>query len=164
MAKKKTKKAKKRGRPKGSGKKKSTTVSASAAGLIKQLGDYQAELEQRSSEIQAELEAVSTAMNAMGSSTTTAPAKRGPGRPPKKTKGLSPRRGPRPQGGSLREVIHKVLSRSRKPMALKDISSSVVSAGYKTASKNLGNQVSMTLAKMVKSREAKKVGRGTYTA
>ena len=38
----------------------------------------------------------------------------------------------------------------------------ILRAGYKTKSRNLGNQISMALAQLTRAKKVKKVGRGMY--
>ena len=56
----------------------------------------------------------------------------------------------------------QVITAAGRDISVKEITSGVTHSGYQTSSKNLGNQVSMALIQLAKSRKAKKVGRGLY--
>lgn len=153
MARKKKRKAKskatkkKRGRPAAS--------ASGSASLLSDLRSYQSQLEQKRAAVDAEIEAITSAINAMQSVPSSS------GRV-KVASGAGARRGPRPPGTSLKDFIGKVVGRSNGPMKAKNITKGVVTAGYKTNSRNLSAQVSTALADMVKNKQVRKVGRGLY--
>ena len=62
----------------------------------------------------------------------------------------------------MSDYIAKVLASGGGTLSLKDITSGIVRAGYKTTSHNLSNQVSMTLNQMKKRKQVRKMGRGMY--
>lgn len=78
-------------------------------------------------------------------------SKRRRGRPPGSTT--------RNTGGSLKQAIIKVLRRSSKPMAPKQIASAVQNTGYKSYASDLTKLISNTLPEIDL---IKKIGRGQY--
>jgi len=68
------------------------------------------------------------------------------------------RRGRR-RAGSLKEYIGRVLQAQRGPMAVKDITSAVVDAGYQSKNKTLAKSVGIALTQMS---EVSKIGRGLF--
>jgi hypothetical protein len=122
---------------------------------------YHDDLTAKCSQMQVEMDALSSAIESISGVALAAPTRSSVVR--RVTKG-GVTRGPRPAGGSLKEVITKVLGSAQNPLRLTEISTGVVRAGYKTKSKNLSNQVSMALADMAKKRKVKKVSRGLYRA
>ena len=124
-----------------------------ASGLLADMKAYHQQLAGEITGIQAKMAAVATAIQTMSGAVCTA----GPA-----TKPVPGRRGPRPTGTSLKDFISSVLSSSPEPMAVKDLSTGVVRAGYETKSKNLGNQISMALMQMNRKKQVKKVARGLY--
>jgi len=141
-------------------------------GLVAQLTVYQDELRGQVAALQSEIDGISAALAALGARKPKAKkAGRRPGRPAKRKvkKMVRPgpraavaRRGPRPEGARMADYIAKVLGAAGGAMSLKDITVGIVKAGYKTSSRNLGNQVSMTLNQMKKRKQVRKTGRGMY--
>jgi hypothetical protein len=68
-------------------------------------------------------------------------------------------RGGRRREGSLKSFIEQVLRSSGGIMAVKDITSGVMSAGYKTKNKTLAKSVGIALTEM---KNVQKVGRGKF--
>ena len=130
-----------------------------APGLLRELKAYHKNLAARCAGLQAEVDAVSSAIGAMEGVRPVAVSRPGPR---KAAKAPAARRGPRPTGTSLKDYIVKVLKGSAKPTSVGDLSKGVVRAGYKTKSRNLGNQISMALAQLAKARKVKKHSRGMY--
>jgi len=154
---------KRRGRPPG----RPATLSVGAQRAVGELNRYHNELSGRIAALEAEQAAIAGALQVLstrgGRAKTKAKGKRKgrAGRPPG-SKSVA-RRGPRPEGKSLRDFVLKVVKPST-PMSVKNIASAVKSAGYQTSSSNLPNQVSMLLATMVKQRQVRKLRRGQYAA
>lgn len=125
-------------------------------------------LQGRRAELMSELADLDAALAAIGG--TAAPARRGPGRPPKAagaTKkgakkagraGKKGKRGPRGDGG-LQNVIRTVLGAATEPMKLADIAAKVLDAGYQTSSSRFAVIVGQRLSEMD---DVKKAGRGLY--
>lgn len=154
------KKKVRRGRPKGG-----ASSSSRQQDLLNQLRAYHADLASQAAALETEMASIGDAIEAMGSPAPAAAASRAKGRPgrPKGTANRGGARpGPRPAGTSLKDYITKVLGQSPRAMRVKDITSAVVRAGYKSKSKTLPNQVSTMLADMAKSRKIKKMGRGLF--
>jgi hypothetical protein len=133
------KSGKRLGRPRGSG------AGASATGLLRQLTAYRRELEQKRLSLQQELDGVDSAISAMGGTAG-------------RSGGAGVRGGRRARRGAMKGYILDVMKGGQE-MTVKEISEAIRKAGYKTKSKNFGNQVSNTLAKMP---ELYKVGRGLF--
>lgn len=125
---------------------------ADARRLVGGLKVYHRDLAAKLTSVQVEIDAVGRAIEAMGAAAPAAAAAGGA------------RRGPRARGGSLKDCIGKVLEGSSKAMTVAQLGQGVLRSGYKTKSKNLGNQISMALAQMAKKRQARKVARGLYSA
>lgn len=171
------KKTKKLGRPKGS--RNVSAAGATSKRLVAELSAYHRSLAAQCATIQGEMNAISDALAALGTAAAPArgagrkpAAKRGrpagrpvgrpPGRPKAAAAGGSAGRGRRPAGGSLKDYIMRTLGSTRGPVSVKAIAGTVKKSGYKSKSKNLGNQVSMALIELVQKRRVKKVGRGIY--
>ena len=158
MPRKKGKATGKRRGPKPGGSK--AGASDTAMRLVGQMHAYQESLAAQCGAIQVEMDAIGAALAAMGSAGSARTATRAPA---KDLKRQPPgRRGPRPAGGSLKDYIVQVITAAGRDISVKEITSGVTQSGYQTSSKNLGNQVSMALIQLAKSRKAKKVGRGLY--
>ncbi len=156
MARRKTKKAKatgkRRGRPPGS------KNSSGSAGLLSELVTYRRRLEDKHNALGDEIRAIAAAINAMQS----VPFGAGRIMMSSSSSSVGARRGPRPPGTSLKDFIGKVLVGAGGAMKAKDITSGVISTGYKTSSANLSAQVSTALADMVRNKQVRKLGRGLY--
>lgn len=146
-----------RGRPKGSGKR-------SGGSAIAGLQSARSALMAQQDKIEKQIAQIDDIMSSFGSvGTAAAPkAKAASGN------GRRRRRGPRAsntdsghRAGSLKDMIHKTLTRSGKPMAVKDIADRVVASGYKSKNKTLAKSVGIALLDM---NSVKKVKRGTYAA
>jgi hypothetical protein len=129
------------------------------AGAVRSLHDYHGDLVRQRGELEAQIQAVENALSVMGGVPRTyGRVGRPPGRPPGRRPGR-PRamgRGPRP--GSLKAYILDVMSGSGT-MAVKDITSGVLSAGYKTKNRTLAKSVGIALTEM---KNVAKVGRGKF--
>jgi hypothetical protein len=102
-------------------------------------------------DIDKRIAALDTALSAMG---TAAPSKRAATR----------RRRPKAAGtvgraGSLKTYLTKVLRSGGGTMAVKDVTSRVLRAGYKTRNKTLAKSVGIALKQMP---NVRKVGRGRF--
>lgn len=161
MPRKKGKATGKRRGPKPGGSK--AGASDTAMLLVGQMHAYQESLAAQCGAIQVEMDAIGAALAAMGSAGSVGSARTATPAPAKGLKRQPPgRRGPRPAGGSLKDYIVQVITAAGRDISVKEITSGVTQSGYQTSSKNLGNQVSMALIQLAKSRKAKKVGRGLY--
>lgn len=122
---------------------------------------YVSELSAQRDAIDAQIEAMSGILSMVGSTPSVVRsagvARRG--RPAKA--GRVGGGGRRPEGGSLRDFVLKVLRQSSSAMGVKDISGAVIRSGYKTASKDLSKAISNLLPQV---KEVKKVDRGMYKA
>lgn len=106
------------------------------------------------SDIDSKLVAIQQAIRAMGGAAAVgSPAGT---RAPRIAAGPG-RRGPR--AGSLKEYILKVLSAAGGPMAVKDITSGVLKAGFKTRNKTLAKSVGIALTDTP---GVVKIGRGRF--
>lgn len=125
-------------------------VGGGAGNVFGTLQTCHAELLTQRAQIDAQIDAIERALRVMG---VQPPARRAwvPGRP-----GRPPGRGPRP--GSLKSYILKVLG-SGGVMAVKDITSAVTKAGYKTKNKTLAKSVGIALTELP---SVVKVGRGKF--
>ncbi len=141
------------GRPVGSG--------GDLQGALSGLTAYRDQLERQRLNLAAEIAALDSALSAIGGG----PALRGrrPGRPPGRPAARplpAPRRGRPPRKGSLKEFILKVLSAAPgREMAVKDIATGVVRAGYKSSNKTLAKSVGIALTEIP---GVLKVGRGRF--
>jgi hypothetical protein len=140
-------------------KKRAKARATGAPALLRELKAYHKDLAARCAGLQSEVDAVSSAICAMEGVRPVAVSRPGPR---KATRAAVARRGPRPAGTSLKDYIVKVLGGSARPVSVADLSKGVVRAGYKTKSRNLGNQISMALAQLAKARKVKKHSRGMY--
>ncbi len=114
---------------------------------------YHMELLAQRRALDAQIGAVENALAVMGR--PAAPAQRAagrPGRPP----GRPPGGAPRP--GSLKSYLVDVLS-GQGVMTVKDITSAVLAAGYKTKNKTLAKSVGIALTEL---KGVTKVGRGRF--
>ncbi|TWT40004.1 hypothetical protein RAS1_43970 [Phycisphaerae bacterium RAS1] len=116
--------------------------------VVGMLTGYHRSLLAQRATLDQQLAAVAQALSAMGETTVAPPAARA-------ARGRG-RRGPR--AGSLKEYIIKVLT-TGGVMAVKDITKSVVRAGYDTKNKTLAKSVGNSLADMP---QVAKVGRGKF--
>lgn len=121
--------------------------------VLKEMETYRDTLLMQRCSIDCQIAGIENAMNAMGAMPIARPV------------GKRKRRG-RPAGsgsrsGSLKDMIVRVLRQRSKPLTPHDIAEGVVSAGYKTASKNLTKAVSNALPTL---KMVKKVDRGLYQA
>ncbi len=151
----------KRGRPRGSGRKPSSVsvglpaISGAPTEVIRTLMNYQAQLQADRDRVEAQLDALSRAIEAMGAVSTAT------------RNSMGARRRGRPVGsggkrkGKLADYIVKVLGQAKKPMKPREISAAVLKAGYPTKSKNLTRSVSNALPTI---KGIKKVGFGQYIA
>lgn len=121
--------------------------------VISGLTGHRRELAAQRDALDAEISAIDSALSAIGG--TPAASKR-VGRPKFSGAGRG-RRGPRK--GSLKEYIGKVLKRHGRVMAVKDITSGVLKAGYKSKNKTLAKSVGIALTEM---HNVAKVGRGRF--
>jgi len=141
------------------------------AGSMKLLADMQAyhgKLANHCAEIQAQMDVIANVMSMMGSRVSSG-ASRVRGSASARIAGArrihgSAVSGPRPKGESLKDYILRAVKSAGSALSPSDIAASVTKAGYKTASKNFPNQISMALAEMVRKRLVKKLGRGEYGA
>ena len=146
----KAKRKKRRGRPKGSGG--AVSLSSATTGLK----SYRAHLARERDTLDERIGAIDTVLQTFGAPQKVARVGRPAGRRAVAKPGPG-RRGARK--GSLKEYIGKVLSTRSREMAVKDIATGVVKAGYKTRNKTLAKSVGIALADM---RNVAKVGRGLY--
>ena len=116
--------------------------------LIGQMRTYRDSLIAERSNLDNRIGAIEQAMSTLGAPTGPTP-KRG---------GSRKVRGGR-KGASLKMCVEKVLRGSRKPMAVKDITSGVIKVGYKTSNKTLDKSVGIALAAMP---SVAKVSRGIF--
>jgi hypothetical protein len=110
---------------------------------LAQLGQIE---QQATEEIRQELRAVQTRDGMRRGPRAAAPAA------PAKRRG----RGPRPEAGSLREYILKVLRDAGRPMRPKEVEQAVLEAGYKTTSQRFSVIVNQTLTKLVELGQVKR--------
>lgn len=138
---------------------------ASAGGRSTVLGalhSYHRTLVDQFNAVKAELEAVENTITQLGDAPAMAAARRGPGRPPgsKAASGGGKGRGRHgPRAGSLKEYVVRALN-GKGVMAVKDITSAVMSLGYKTKNKTLAKSVGIALTEL-KDR-VQRVGRGQF--
>ncbi len=116
-----------------------------AVSVVNELDSYRSDLIAQRDAIDEQLAAVDNALRAMDSSA----APRGPGRRPGRQPG---------RAGSLKSYIGKVMG-GRGIMAVKDITSAVVKAGYKSRNKTLAKSVGIALTEMP---NVTKIGRGQF--
>jgi len=167
---------KRRGRPPG---RRSAAQAGGMGGemtsrIISDMSSYLQDLNARREAISEQIAGIENAMNMLGGSRMTIPGgpavgRRGPGRPKGRRGPGRPRgkRGPgRPKGsrgreGSLKPMIVQALRTSPGPMSPGEIADAVIKGGYQTKTANLTKAVSNALPDI---REARKVGRGQYSA
>ncbi len=123
------------------------------SGFLSDMQTYHANLTAQRDEIDGQITAIETAMSAMGGS--SAPARRGPGRPKGSGGGSGTGR-----PGSLKDMIIKVLGQRKQPLSPNQISAAVLKAGYKSRAKDLTKAVSNVLPDIKK---VKRIGFGSYT-
>jgi hypothetical protein len=129
------------------------------AGALRSLHEYHGELVAQRGQLEAQIHAVENALSVMGG-TPRAYAGRGRvGRPPGRRPGRPPSMGRAPRPGSLKAYILDVLSHGGGTMAVKDITSGVLSSGYKTKNRTLAKSVGIALTEM---KNVTKVGRGKF--
>jgi hypothetical protein len=136
---------------------KMVTRSAGISGAVLGLKTYLGELSLQRADLDAQIQAVTRALEAMGGHPVAARIPGRPGRPPGRPPGRRPG-GKALRPGSLKAFIADVLS-SGGIMAVKDITSGVLKAGYKTQNKTLAKSVGIALTEM---RGVAKVGRGRF--
>jgi hypothetical protein len=72
-------------------------------------------------------------------------APKGTAAPPKESAGKT---APKPGGVSLRELLTRLLSESKRPLKAKELAEQALAAGYQTTSKDFVNVVWVALGKM----------------
>ena len=117
-----------------------------------------AQLADQRGRLLAQLQQVDRRIAALGGGEDVAPARRGPGRPPKVVATAVPLR---TRGGriTLRSAIAQVLSQADRAMSANEIDERLSSTGYRSTSKHVGNMLRQIL---YKSPEFRRVRRGTY--
>jgi hypothetical protein len=118
------------------------------APLLLQMQKYRSDLLQQRAHVESQIDAIDKALAAMGS-TVRAPARGHRGG----------RRGGRTRAGSLKSHIEHVLRTGGRAMAVKDITTGVLKAGFKTKNKTLAKSVGLALAQMP---NVRKVSRGMF--
>ena len=135
------------------------------AGAVHSLHQYHGDLVQQRGALEAQIQAVENALSVMGGVPRAVgrPPGRRPGRPPGRPPGRRPGRprsvGRAPRPGSLKAYILDVMSHGGGTMAVKDITSGVLDAGYKTKNRTLAKSVGIALTEM---KNVAKVGRGKF--
>lgn len=119
--------------------------------LMDEMQTYHSTLMAQRSALDAQIEGVTRAMQAIGAVVPARPAARGV------RKGWPTSGGAR--AGSLKDYIVRVLRQHPKPMSPREISSRVLSAGFKTKARDITKAVSNTLPKL---KNVKRVGFGAY--
>jgi hypothetical protein len=118
----------------------------SLRGAVAGLNAYRQRLAGDRAALEGKISAIDNALSAMGGVAVSGPAGRG-------------RRGVgRVRAGSLKEYVGRVLT-GRGVMAVKDITTGVLKAGYKTKNKTLSKSVGIALTQMP---GVSKVGRGRF--
>jgi len=117
--------------------------------VLREMEAYRDTLIFRRSTIEHQIAGIENAMSAMGTVTVAAPTAKRRGRPV----------GTGGRAGSLKDMIVKVLRQRSKPLTPQEIADGVVTAGYKTSSKNLTKAVSNALPGL---KLVRKVDRGLY--
>lgn len=135
--------------------KKGMKTAAGGLGFVQNLRAYRDQLAAQRAELDTRLAAADTMLHALGGGpvrvavaagrAAPAPVKRGRGRPPR--------------AGSLKEFILKVLNTQGGVMAVKDIATGVVQAGYDSKNQTLAKSVGIALTEL---KSVKKVGRGKF--
>lgn len=129
--------------------------------LVGSLSNFRARLLADREGIDAQIAAIDTTLAALGGAAPRAArgaapgARRGPGRPPASEAGG----GRAPRAGSLKDHIQRVLSKSGRPMSVKDITSGVLSSGYKSKNQTLAKSVGLSLSEM---KNVARVKRGVF--
>lgn len=137
-----------------------SAASGERGNVLSALNSYHRSLMDQFNTVKAEIDAVETTIRQLGAA--PAAVRRGPGRPaavvasPSAGKGRG-RHGPR--SGSLKEYVIRALT-GKGVMAVKDITASVMSLGYKTKNKTLAKSVGIALTEL-KDR-VQRVGRGQF--
>jgi hypothetical protein len=126
--------------------------SSTASGIIQAMQAYDGELHAERLSLDAQIDAIDRAMETLGAATLTGVAQ------------LTGKKRGRPveavgRPGTLKSYIVRVLRQRSTPMGLKDISTRVKKAGFKTKSKNLYGAVSNALQGL---KGVKRVGHGKY--
>ncbi len=148
------KKAKARGRQGRAGRLRTTPQGVEINGegairVLREMEAYRDTLIFRRSSIEHQIAGIESAMSAMGTVAVSAPAGKRRGRPV----------GSGGRSGSLKDMIVKVLRQRSRPLTPQEIADGVVTAGYKTSSKNLTKAVSNALPGL---KQVRKVDRGLY--
>ncbi len=120
--------------------------------LLLQMQTYRNDLLDQRTQIISQIDAIDKALTLMGAPTRTAGRK--PGRKP-----VRGRRGGTTRAGSLKSYIDKVLRGRTGAMAVKDVSASVLRAGFKSKNKTLAKSVGIALGQMP---NVHKVSRGLF--
>ena len=155
------------GRPRGSGRPIVRTAAAfsdGAARVISEMQSYHDTLLAQRAGIEGEIGVIADAMRSLGSraagkSTARTPGKRGPGRPPGKSKATSSKGGSF-RTGTLKDYIVRVLKQNTKPLSPNDIGTRILKTGFKTKAKDLTKAISNTLPQL---KEVERLGFGKYT-
>jgi len=124
------------------------------AGAVSSLQRYRAELLAQRDGLDGQINALDQALSAIGAT----PVQRISGGVARVGR---PRKAGGPRPGSLKDYILNAL-RSGGVMAVKDITSAVLSGGYATKNKTLAKSVGIALAEM--KNHVQKVGRGRFRA
>ncbi|MBL8877725.1 MAG: hypothetical protein JNG88_01295 [Phycisphaerales bacterium] len=131
--------------------------------VLAALHSYHRTLVDQFNGVKAELDAVENTIHQLGAAPPA--ARRGPGRPPGSTAAASGGGGGKgrgrhgPRAGSLKEFVVRALS-GKGVMAVKDITSGVLSLGYKTKNKTLAKSVGIALTELKD--QVQRVGRGKF--
>jgi hypothetical protein len=128
-----------------------TAAKRGPRGAVLDLSAYRNHLVAERDDIDKKIAALETAMSVMG---TAAPSGRRPAR--RTGAGFAGAVGRR---GSLKTYVAKVLMSGGGTMAVKDVTSRVLRAGYKTRNKTLAKSVGIALKQMP---NVRKVGRGRF--
>lgn len=128
-----------------------TAAKRGPGGVVLNLSAYRNRLVAERDDIDKKIAALETAMSVMG---TAAPGRRPAARRTgRRVAGAVGRR------GSLKTYVAKVLPSGGGTMAVKDVTSRVLRAGYKTRNKTLAKSVGIALKQMP---NVRKVGRGRF--
>jgi hypothetical protein len=122
------------------------TTGAGIAGAIRELGVFRNTLAAERDRIDVQIPVIAGVLSALDASASAA---------------LTHAAGQRPSArkGSLKEFIERVVRAHRGPMAVKDVTTAVLKAGYKSRDKTLRHSVHKLLAAMP---HVAKVARGQY--
>jgi hypothetical protein len=115
--------------------------------LLQQMHAYRGELVAEHAQVASQIEAIDRALAALGAAPGRAPARRGP------------RRRGSHRSGSLKSYVERVLGSHGVPMAVKDVTSAVRKAGFKSKNKTLAKSVGIAMAQMP---NVAKVSRGMF--